>query len=85
MKRKCSLIELLNEERHEHDEFYKAHVFVDDELNLPVRYVAFDWPKTPGGKPEIIEEYTYVRVNLNQGFEENDFSPENPAYKFPRR
>ena len=85
MKRKCSLIELLNEERHEHDEFYKAHVFVDNELNLPVRYVAFDWPKTPGGKPEIIEEYTYVRVNLNQGFEENDFSPENPAYKFPRR
>jgi len=85
MKRKCSLIELLNEEQHENDEFYKAHVFVDNELNLPVRYVAFDWPKTPGGKPEIIEEYTYVRVNLNQGFQDNDFSADNPEYKFPRR
>lgn len=85
MKRKCSLIELLNEEQHEDDEFYKAHVFVDDELNLPVRYVAFDWPKTPGGKPEIIEEYTYVRINLNQGFQDNDFSADNPDYKFPRR
>ncbi len=85
MKRQCALIELLNEQRHEEDEFYKAHVFVDKELNLPVRYVAFDWPKTPGGKPEIIEEYTYVRINLNQGFQDIDFSPENTSYKFPRR
>ena len=85
MKRKCSLIELLNEEQRENDEFYKAHVFVDHELNIPVRYVAFDWPKTPGGKPEIIEEYTYVRVNLNPGFKDKDFSAENPEYKFPRR
>ena len=85
MKRKCSLIELLNEQKHEGDEYYRAHVFVDKELNLPVRYVAFDWPKTPGGKPEIIEEYTYVRVNLNQGFQDKDFSADNPEYKFPRR
>jgi hypothetical protein len=85
MKRKCSLIELLNEEQNEQDEFYKAHVFVDKDLNLPVRYVAFDWPKTPGGKPEIIEEYTYVRINLNPGFQDADFSADNPDYKFPRR
>lgn len=85
MKRKCSLIELINEERHESDEFHKAHVFIDNELNLPVRYVAFDWPSTPGGKPEIIEEYTYVRINLNQGYKDIDFSPDNPAYKFPSR
>lgn len=85
MKRKCSLIELVNEQQHEDDEFYKAHVFVDKELNLPVRYVAFDWPKTPDAKPEVIEEYTYVRVNLNQGFQDVDFSADNPEYKFPSR
>ncbi|MDB4766115.1 DUF1571 domain-containing protein [bacterium] len=85
MKRKCSLIELVNEEHHESDEFHKAHVFIDQELGLPVRYVAFDWPKTPGGKPEIIEEYTYVRLKMNQGYTDIDFSAENPAYKFPRR
>ena len=85
MKRKCSLIELINEEHHASDEFHKAHVFIDQELNLPVRYVAFDWPKTPGGKPEIIEEYTYVRLKMNQGYTDIDFSADNPAYKFPRR
>ena len=85
MKRKCSLIELINEEQHASDEFHKAHVFIDQELNLPVRYVAFDWPKTPGGKPEIIEEYTYVRLKMNQGYTDIDFSADNPAYKFPRR
>jgi hypothetical protein len=85
MKRKCFLIELVNQQRHEGDEFFKAHVFIDKELNLPVRYVAYDWPTSPSGKPEVIEEYTYVKINLNQGFSDIDFSPENPAYKFPSR
>ena len=85
MKRKCSMIELINEEHHQSDEFHKAHVFIDQELNLPVRYVAFDWPKTAGGEPEIIEEYTYVRLKMNQGYTDIDFSADNPAYKFPRR
>lgn len=85
MKRKCYLIELINEQQLEGDEFHKAHVFIDKELNLPVRYVAYDWPKKAGGKPEIIEEYTYVKISLNQDYTDIDFSPENPAYKFPRR
>lgn len=85
MKRKCFLIELINEQQREGDEFHKAHVFIDKELNLPVRYVAYDWPATPDGKPEVIEEYTYVKINVNQGYTDIDFSPDNPDYKFPRR
>ena len=26
--------------------FYKAEVYIDDELNVPIRYVAYLWPKT---------------------------------------
>ena len=84
-KRSCSLIELVHEDRKEPYEFYKAQVFIDDELNMPVRFVAYDWPKSPGEKPQLIEEYTYYNVKVNVGLSDIDFSPENPSYKFPRR
>ena len=29
--------------------FHVARIFVDDNMNVPVRYEAYDWPKTPGG------------------------------------
>ncbi|MEX0978034.1 MAG: DUF1571 domain-containing protein [Pirellulales bacterium] len=62
--------------------FNKALVFVDDELNIPVRYEAYEWPTNPGGPPELIEEYTYTDIKLNNGFTDADFSPDNPQYHF---
>ena len=85
MKRKCSLIELQHNERKAPYDFHKAQVFIDDELNLPIRFASYDWPTCPGAKPELIEEYTYAKIAVNQGFTDLDFSPENPAYKYPSR
>ena len=62
--------------------FNVARIFVDDQLNIPVRYEAYDWPKTPGGAPELIEEYTYVNMRLNVGLTDADFDIHNPAYRF---
>ena len=84
-KRPCSLIELVHQEKRAPYEFYKAHVLIDDELNLPVRYTAYDWPKTPGAKPEILEQYTYLNIKLNVGLTDKDFDPKNSAYNFPGR
>lgn len=84
-KRSCTLIELIHHDRNAGYEFHKAQVFIDDELNLPVRYAAYDWPDTAGGKPKLIEEYTYYNVKVNVGLTDKDFSPENKKYKFPRR
>lgn len=83
--RECTLIEVIHPERVHPFEFYKAKVYIDKELNIPVRYAAYDWPTTPGGKPVLIEEYTYVNVELNVGLTDQDFDPNNPAYKFPAR
>ncbi len=83
--RECTLIEVIHPERVHPFEFYKAKVYIDDELNIPVRYAAYDWPTTPGGKPVLIEEYTYINVELNVGLTDLDFDPNNPAYKFPAR
>jgi hypothetical protein len=62
--------------------FHLARIFVDDQLNVPVRYEAYDWPKEPGAQPELIEEYTYLNLKINNGFTDEDFSIKNPNYRF---
>ena len=65
--------------------FNVARIFVDDNLNVPVRYEAYDWPKVAGGAPELIEEYTYLNMKLNVGLTDFDFDIDNPAYQFDKR
>lgn len=84
-KRSCSMIELIHHDRREPYEFHKAQVFIDDELGLPVRFAAYDWPTSPGAKPQLIEEYTYYKVKVNVGLTDADFDPTNEAYGFPNR
>ena len=84
-KRSCRVIELTHNERRAPYEFHKAQVFIDNELQLPIRYAAYDWPDTPGAKPKLLEEYTYVNIQLNVGLTAKDFSPDNSEYKFPRK
>lgn len=62
--------------------FHLARIFVDDEMNLPVRYEAYAWPDKPGGAPVLIEEYTYTNLKLNNGFTDVDFDTENTQYRF---
>lgn len=62
--------------------FHVARIFVDDSLNVPIRYESYDWPKTAGGTPELIEEYTYLNLKMNNGFTDTDFDIHNPKYHF---
>ncbi|MBI1903218.1 MAG: DUF1571 domain-containing protein, partial [Planctomycetia bacterium] len=34
------------------------------------------------GKPELTEEYTYLKIKVNNGFTDADFDVKNPNYKF---
>ncbi|MEM7457402.1 MAG: DUF1571 domain-containing protein, partial [Planctomycetota bacterium] len=83
--RPCTVIELLHPDRQPEFEFHKAEVFIDQELNIPVRYAAYDWPAVPGGEPRLLEEYTYFNITLNVGLTDEDFSQTNPNYNFPSR
>lgn len=62
--------------------FHLARVYIDDELLIPIRYEAYDWPTEQGGQPSLMEEYTYMNVKINNGFTDADFDPANTAYKF---
>jgi len=82
-KRVCTLIEVLHPVERDYFEFYRARIFIDDKLKVPVRYAAWSWPLEPGGQPQLIEEYTYLNLKLNVGLTDKDFDPDNGNYKFP--
>ena len=79
--RPCKMIQLTHPEKKAPFEFYKAQVFIDKELDLPVRYAAWDWP-TKNGKPKLLEEYTYVQLKTNVGLTDEDFNHKNSKYDY---
>jgi hypothetical protein len=81
-KRVCTCIEVIHPVARRNFLFHLARVFVDKELNVPIRYEAYDWPKEPGLAPPLMEEYTYLNLKLNNGFTDADFDIRNPAYRF---
>ena len=82
--RRCTVVQIVHPVPRDVFRFHLARVFVDDELLVPIRYESYDWPREPGGEPELIEEYTYLHLKLNNGFTDEDFSTQNPAYQFQR-
>lgn len=80
--RDCTCIQVIHPVPRRNFLFHLARIFVDTELNIPVRYEAYDWPEKQGGPPVLTEEYTYLNLKMNNGFTDADFSTENPAYQF---
>lgn len=80
--RSCTCVEVKHEQNRPGLDFHIARIFMDNELKVPIRYEAYDWPKTRGGKPELIEEYTYMNLKVNVGLTDKDFSRDNSAYNF---
>lgn len=80
--RDCTCIQVMHPVRRREFKFYLARIYVDTELNLPIRYEAYDWPTGPNQEPLLQEEYTYLNLKLNQGFTDMDFDVRNPNYQF---
>jgi len=83
--RTCTCIQVVHPVPRRNFQFHLARIFVDDEYNLPVRFEAHDWPSQPGGSPELIEEYTYVNIKMDNKFTDADFDIRNPDYGFKSR
>jgi hypothetical protein len=81
-QRKCTMLQVKHPVPRDYYDFHVAQIFIDEELNVPIRYAAFSWPSRPGGNPELIEAYTYLNLELNVGFTDKDFDPTNPDYRF---
>jgi len=83
--RVCTCVQVVHPVPRRNFRFHLARVFIDDELLIPIRYEAYDWPHEEGGQPLLMEEYTYMNVKINNGFTDTDFDPRNTAYKFNAR
>ncbi|MEM7477587.1 MAG: DUF1571 domain-containing protein [Planctomycetota bacterium] len=81
-KRDCTVLTVKHSVKKACYDFCEAQIFIDNELNIPIRYCAFDWPKTPGGEKQLLEEYTYMNIKPNVGLTDMDFNQENPKYRF---
>ena len=81
-KRPCTLLTVSHPVKRPEYEFSYAQIFIDDQLELPVRYVAYDWPKAGETRGEVQEEYTHLQIKVNVGLTDNDFDPKNSEYDF---
>ncbi|HMO84972.1 MAG TPA: DUF1571 domain-containing protein, partial [Lacipirellulaceae bacterium] len=77
-KRPVTLIEVIHPTPRRNFRFHKAQVFIDNELRVPIRYAAYMWPQSPGEPLPLEEEYTYLNLQVNNGFTDRDFSRDNP-------
>jgi hypothetical protein len=80
--RVCTCIEVVHPVPRRNFLFHLARIFVDKDYNVPIRYESYDWPHEKGGAMELMEEYTYLNLKLNNGFTDADFDSRNPNYKF---
>jgi hypothetical protein len=82
--RVCTVMEIksLKPDPTRKPDYYLARVFIDDELQVPIRYAAYGYPKKEGDKPPVIEEYTYCNLKLNVGLRDKDFDHKNKDYNF---
>lgn len=72
--RVCTHIQVLHPEDRGGVEFYRASLYVDDELHVPIRLVVYGWPQEDDKKNlPLIEEYNYVNLKLNVGLDDEQF------------
>jgi len=84
-ERTCNLIEIRHDTQDDRFDFYLARVYVDQEYNIPTRYVSYTWPADGAelSHKDVLEEYTYTDIQLNVGLSDVDFDKENSEYDFP--
>jgi hypothetical protein len=82
--RPCTLIETTHPRHQPEFLFHQVRVYIDQELGLPIRFEAYDWPTSPQSPPELVEEYTYTELELNVGLRDVDFDISNADYAFGR-
>ncbi|MEM1068553.1 MAG: DUF1571 domain-containing protein, partial [Planctomycetota bacterium] len=78
----CTVLQVTQPVKSPELEFYQAQVFIDDAINLPIRYIAYDWPTRQGAPLQVLEEYNYLNLKINVGLTDQDFDPYNEQYAF---
>jgi hypothetical protein len=71
--RNVTRYEILTRRPHAFRYAHRMVVYVDNETKLPVRFEAYDQPKSGAATGDLIEAYSFSDVKLNVGLGENAF------------
>jgi hypothetical protein len=82
--RACTAVKITHPVPRDHFRYHIAEVFIDETLQLPIRFASYDWPREEGGRPRLMEEYTFLDLKLNPGLTGADFDRRNESYGFER-
>jgi len=80
--RECLCIQVTHPTQRDHFKYHIARVFVDNAQPIPVRFESYGWPEEIGGKPVLLEEFTFQNIKLNVGFTDAEFRRDYAAYGF---
>jgi hypothetical protein len=80
--RGCRCIQIRNPDDRQQFLFSQLRIYIDDELDLPIRFEGYDWPAEPQGDPPLAEQYTYAKLKLSAGLTDTDFDVRNPRYGY---
>ena len=83
--RPCKCVQVIHPQRRSVFLFNIVRIFIDDEVPVPIRYEAYDWPASDSEPPPLIEEYTFRNIRLNVGFSDSEFQRNYSEYKFRPR
>ncbi|MBR5710746.1 MAG: DUF1571 domain-containing protein [Thermoguttaceae bacterium] len=81
--RACTVIQITHEPKSDVFPFYKGQVFIDNQYQVPVRFVCYNWPDS-SGVATIREEFTYTNIIPNISVTDADFDYRNPRYEFKK-
>ena len=81
--RACTVIQITHEPKSDVFPFYKGQVFIDNQYQIPVRFVCYNWPDM-SGIATIREEFTYTNIIPNISVTDADFDYRNPKYEFKK-
>lgn len=81
--RNCVMLEVRHPKQEEHFEFHIARIYLDNQLEIPLAFEGYLWPKTAGEAPVLLEKYFYTDLKINVGLQDIDFDPANEEYDYP--
>lgn len=80
--RPCLHVEITHPVEREHFKYHMARIYIDQELQIPLYFASYSWPKQDGEKPSLLEEYAYTKLQFNVGFKPEEFKPDFKDYRF---
>jgi len=80
--RVCTCVQVMHPVPRRNFKYHVSRVYFDQQLGLPIRWEAYDWPKQSGGQPVLLEEYTYRNLQFDIRLTDADFDPGNPKYLY---